>query len=271
MKINLSKLVRVVEKIENAKVQATGFIGEAVFNTIAKKYLNEDYKVMSDVVLSINNGTTQIDQIIVSIFGIFVVEVKTYKGWIFGNKENAKWTQALYNTKNTFQNPLRQNYKHIKALQDVLGFPENKFKSLIVFSGEAKFKTPMPDNVVRGAQDYINYILQHREAFFQKNEVEEVVNKISVERLSSAEHQAYMKMTKERYEKSDKNNPPLCPKCNKKMVLRTSKKGHYKGRQFWGCSAYPHCRAIVNIKDKNKQKKEHQTKMMKKTFNLFFE
>lgn len=37
----------------------------------------------------------------------------------------------------------------------------------------------------------------------------------------------------------------LCPGCNSPMVLRTAKKGKYKGKQFWGCSRYPKCRSSI--------------------------
>src|ERR1039458_2175834 len=36
----------------------------------------------------------------------------------------------------------------------------------------------------------------------------------------------------------------LCPKCEKEMILRTSR---LRGNQFWGCSNYPRCRFILNI------------------------
>lgn len=35
---------------------------------------------------------------------------------------------------------------------------------------------------------------------------------------------------------------PLCPVCDRDMVLRTAKKGKNVGKQFWGCSAFPKCR-----------------------------
>ncbi len=35
---------------------------------------------------------------------------------------------------------------------------------------------------------------------------------------------------------------PLCPECNAPMKSRTSARG-----PFWGCSNYPHCRAIRKI------------------------
>lgn len=34
---------------------------------------------------------------------------------------------------------------------------------------------------------------------------------------------------------------PLCPLCEKPMVLRTARKGSRAGQSFWGCKAYPEC------------------------------
>lgn len=39
-----------------------------------------------------------------------------------------------------------------------------------------------------------------------------------------------------------------CPNCGSEMKLRTAKRGRYAGKQFLGCSQYPHCNGIVNIK-----------------------
>ncbi|WP_339385147.1 nuclease-related domain-containing protein, partial [Vibrio paracholerae] len=39
------------------------------------------------------DGTTQIDHIVVSKFGVFVIETKYMKGWIFGSKDQKQWTQ----------------------------------------------------------------------------------------------------------------------------------------------------------------------------------
>lgn len=242
------KVAHFVESIKEAKVQATGLIGEFAFNVIAKEYLSDDYKILSNIVLKLNNGTTQIDQILVSKFGVFVVEVKAYKGWIFGNEKDAIWTQSIYdNITNTFQNPLRQNKKHLNAVQTATRISKNKIKSLIVFSGECKFKTELPDNVVRGGEDYINYILQYNNVILSDSEVEKIFTTILNNRLSDADHQAYLDKLKEQYENADKNNSPQCPRCSAKMILRTAKKGSYTGKKFWGCSHYPKCRTIVNI------------------------
>jgi len=40
-----------------------------------------------------------------------------------------------------------------------------------------------------------------------------------------------------------------CPKCGAAMVRRVAKRGENAGNEFWGCSAFPKCRSIVQIED----------------------
>ena len=64
---------------------------------------------------------TEIDELIVSPYGIFCVEIKARVGYIFGSYDSKQWTQCKYAEKVRFQNPLHQNHKHIKALEKLLG------------------------------------------------------------------------------------------------------------------------------------------------------
>src|SRR5437867_2230891 len=62
-------------------------------------------------------GTTEVDEIVVTPAGVFVVEKKDYGGWIYGKEDDENWTAVYPNReKHRFQNPIRQNYRHIKAL-----------------------------------------------------------------------------------------------------------------------------------------------------------
>jgi hypothetical protein len=95
-------------------------------------------------------GTTQIDHIFLSPYGIFVLETKNMSGWIFGSERQAQWTQKLYKRSFKFQNPLRQNYKHLKALEATLGASPEHLHSIIIFVGGSTFKTEVPANVTHG-------------------------------------------------------------------------------------------------------------------------
>jgi len=129
--------------------QIKGSIGERYVSKGLIKYLDEaKYTIVNDVTLPLEDGgTTQIDHIVVSNFGIFVIETKNMSGWIFGSEHQAKWTQTIHRSKYPFQNPLRQNYKHTKTLAHLLDIPHELFHSVVVFTTNSELKTKMPNNV----------------------------------------------------------------------------------------------------------------------------
>ncbi len=96
-----------------------------------------------------DGGTTEIDIILIHETGIYVIESKNYKGWIFGSENEKYWTQTLYRSngygtknvqKNHFYNPVIQNKGHIKLLRQYLNMPEVPVYSYIVFGNEATLK-----------------------------------------------------------------------------------------------------------------------------------
>ena len=73
----------------------------------------------------------------VSRFGVFVIETKDYKGWIFAGPRDRYWTQVLYRAKFRFQNPIRQNHRHVLAIRELLEFlPADVIHSVVVFTGQ---------------------------------------------------------------------------------------------------------------------------------------
>lgn len=143
-----------------------GKFGEFAVSVHVKLYLNkEQYILLNDCTFpDEQNQTTQIDHILLSPFGIFVVETKNYKGWIFGGERQKMWTQKIYKQSYKFQNPLHQNYKHQKVLQQILNdiVEPDLIHSIVVFMPDCEFKTAMPDNVFRGARwtDYVKTFQQ---------------------------------------------------------------------------------------------------------------
>lgn len=223
-----------------------GVLGEGQVKFAASLGLpSHTYHGIHNVTLPTPDGTTQIDHIFVSRFGIFVVETKNMKGWIFGSENQARWTQKIFRKSFRFQNPLRQNYKHAKALEAMLGVSPEAIYSLVVFTGECVFKTPMPANVTRGGR-YIRYIKSFRQPVLSESEVLGVLPRIQSGRLEPSRkiHRQHVQRLKSR---SDPSVARKCPKCGSDMVMRTAKRGASAGGRFWGCSAYPKCRTVQNI------------------------
>lgn len=102
-----------------------GWLGELVVRLILAFGLDgKSGRVVHNVTLETGDGTTQIDHVLISRFGIFVIETKNMRGWIFGDPRQTQWTQRIYRNSFRFQNPLRQNYRHQQALAYALGAKE---------------------------------------------------------------------------------------------------------------------------------------------------
>ncbi len=173
--------------------------GETLVRHCLEEYCeNKDAHVLNSVTLRLEDGsTTQIDHILVSTKGIFVIETKNYKGWIFGNAKSKMWTQIIYRNKYFFQNPLFQNYKHVKAVQRILEILQPRLiHNIVVFSGESTFKTPRIDNVCY-IEELIPMIEKYSDGALSLNRVQFCVGRLEYMRLkltqeTDVEHQAYL-------------------------------------------------------------------------------
>lgn len=180
-----------------------GKVGEFLVNASARLFLDKSrYHLIKNVTLPTPDGTTQVDHVLVSEFGVFVVETKNMKGWIFGSPHQRFWTQKIFRSNHKFQNPLHQNYKHVKTLQALLGLGDHQLHSVVVFVGDNTFKTPMPDNVTRGL-GYVRYIKSKQEAVLSPEQVAEVLEKVASGRLKESfstdrAHVRHVKVLKEK-------------------------------------------------------------------------
>ena len=120
-----------------------GNVGELAVKKKLKKLNNKKYLVLNNITLRNyggNTSATQIDHIVVSIYGIYVIETKNYKGIIYGSENGKNWTYNIYGNKYKFMNPINQNYAHIKAIKKVIGkeYKNIPYYSIIAFSKESK-------------------------------------------------------------------------------------------------------------------------------------
>lgn len=161
-----------------------GVLGEFMITVFVRWKLNKHvYHLINNVTLPTEGGTTQIDHIVVSIYGVFVIETKNLRGWIFGRPNQKTWTLQRYKKRYLFQNPLRQNHKHIRALQLISNIEDKQLYSLVVFVGDSEFKTSMPDNVIYGGR-FIQYIESKTEKLLSPKQVIEVTQAIDAHRLA---------------------------------------------------------------------------------------
>ena len=149
-----------INTTSKSMAEKKGDVGEQIVKVAVLSKLDAvQYRHFSNLIIPAPNGTTQIDNIVVSPFGVFVIEAKYFQGWIFGGAKQEKWTHTLSRfEKYAFPNPIRQNYGHIKALARLLRQPESRFHSVIVFAHRnCQLKTELPANVCL-QHNFIEYI-----------------------------------------------------------------------------------------------------------------
>lgn len=223
-----------------------GMFGELLVALLLRLFLDKDrYHRLHNVTLPTIDGTTQIDHLVVSEFGIFVIETKNMRGWIFGSENQAQWTQKIFKKSVRFQNPLRQNYKHTKAVEAVTGLESDRVYSVVVFVGDSTFKTPMPSNVL-SLGGLVRYIKS-----FQEPVLDDEAIVLALESIFSGKQANSWQTHKEHVARlntrGDENASRLCPQCGEALVIRQVRSGAKAGEKFWGCSAYPRCRAVQKI------------------------
>ncbi|MBU4440065.1 MAG: NERD domain-containing protein, partial [Firmicutes bacterium] len=205
----------------------------------------EQYVVYNNILLKTDYGMTQIDHIVLSVFGVFVIETKNYQGWIFGNERENYWTQNIYGKKTRFKNPILQNYGHVKAIEHVFSdFEALKIIPIVAFSGRSELKvTVNSENVIKFShlndqiRSYtskimtIETVMKMGDVLVQNN-IDSKENRI--------EHNTKIKTNlKNNNTKIDNNS---CPRCGGNLVNRNGKYG-----PFIGCSNYPKCRFTKKI------------------------
>lgn len=162
-----------------------GKMGEIMIIAHVDKYLNDDYILLNNCTFKDEQGrTTQVDHILISVYGIFVIETKNYKGWIYAHQYQKQWTQKLGKQSYQFQNPLHQNYRHVKVLEVILSdlIESTHIHSLVVFTPKSEFKTALPQNVFQG-KTWIEYVKSFQQPVIQPMRAKRIRFCLEKERL----------------------------------------------------------------------------------------
>lgn len=155
-----------------------------------------DYYTTHDITIPKEDGTSQIDHVIVSTKGVFVIETKGHRGDLYGQEDDYQWT-CINGGKRSLYNPLKQNIGHIKALVGLTGLLERQFINIIVFPENPKFKTVLPKSVV-SLFELVNYVKSFNTEILTQEQVIKTVGIIEVYRKERSqqtldEHINYVK------------------------------------------------------------------------------
>lgn len=220
-----------------------GKIGEGSVNILLNRLDKEKYLVLNDVYIPKGDSkTAQIDHIVVSTFGIFVIETKNYKGWISGGETSQYWTQTIYKKKEKLYNPIKQNIGHIKALKTLLqDFPDLPYISIVTFSSRADLKVKVTSHVIYTPQ-ILKTIKKYDKEVITLEDIKKIYEQIANANIQDkdAKKAHVVNIKQDAKEKDLKIKNDVCPWCGSELIERKGQYGSFKG-----CSGYPKCRFTV--------------------------
>lgn len=213
------------------------------------------YHILNDAIFRTERGTTQIDHLVVSKYGIFAIETKNYRGVIYGDDNKQEWKQVIvtrvryknkwwkvykYVTKNTFYNPVKQACGHAvelkKNIADIVDVP---VIPIVVFVGSADISNVKTNRIVLYASQLNNAISSFRNVVLSEEQIYAIKERINQRNVRAIVDDSTHKKNVRNVANKVNNtiNSGICPRCNGKLVYRQGRYGSY-----YSCSNYPNCK-----------------------------
>lgn len=221
-----------------------GHRGESIVRSKLGELDITKYAVLNDLFIlntKSKSGTSQIDHVVVSPYGVFIIETKNYSGQIRGKETDAQWTQVNYRRKDRLANPLRQNYGHVQALKELLGESLSvKMVPIVAFTGSSELMVDVkPETHLVYTKHLVKTIQQYNQVVLSAEQAKQIVETLRTAHIADREqrktHTKNIKSALSNERETAKNG--ICPKCGGKIVQRNGKYGPFKS-----CSNFPKCR-----------------------------
>ncbi len=162
-----------------------GYYGEYLVLSELYRCIEGNCKFLMNLNIPISNSkTTEVDLLMIHETGIYVFEVKHYKGSIYGSTGGKVWTQYFRTSPNQkFPNPVLQNNYHLQALKALL--PDSNFISVIVFTsndGDLRVKNDDPSLLICHLEDLqynIKAEIANRTNIYDIDMIDKLFNQLS--------------------------------------------------------------------------------------------
>ena len=220
--------------------------GESRVANVLSRLDNSQYKVLNDLLIRTTRGTSQIDHVVVSPQGIFVIETKNYSGWIHGGEKSEYWTQSIFRKKYEFRNPIKQNWAHVYGLKEILSdFGQISYHPVVVFTRSSELKNVHSKLPVSYVDNLLQIITETKGGGILSGDqvlaIQRTLDGANI--LDQNLRGQHVRGVQNRVHLQNQSEQLLiCPKCGATLVVRAGKYG-----KFYGCSNYPRCRHILKF------------------------
>ena len=238
----------------SSRAEAIGDYGEKRVSSFLEDLDCEDYRVYNDLLIRNGNYTTQVDHIVISRYGVFVLETKNVHGKVYGGGNAEFWKQYLPDTgykrygftqEHQLRNPIWQNDGHIKTLRKHVFGNDVPIYGIVVFPSDTDINV-MAEQPVLNMYNVVPYIKQYRDEVLSSEQMgfyhRRLLEVISTSESDRKEHFGNVYRNKERRDEAVASG--RCPRCSGSLILIN---GKYS--QFYGCSNYPKCNYTLKKSD----------------------
>lgn len=234
----------------SSRSEAIGDIGEKHVSSFLEYLPCEEYQVFNDLLIRDGNYTTQVDHIVISRYGVYVIETKNVHGKVYGSGNAEFWKQYLpdtgyrrygYTKEHQLRNPIWQNDGHIKSLRRLIFGNDLPIFGIVVFPNETEINV-LAERPVLKMSEVVSYIKRQDDIILSQDQVgfyrRRLLEVISTTESDRKQHLENVYRSKERRDAAVASGK--CPRCGGNLVLREGKYG-----RFYGCSNYPNCKYIL--------------------------
>lgn len=104
-----------------------GRCGEEIASNVIRKVLRDGDFLFTNVEISFEDKRTELDNVVVNKYGVFIIEVKNYNGRLVGSEDDYEWqkyhtTDAGNTYVKTVKNPIKQVKRQIYILARFLDY-----------------------------------------------------------------------------------------------------------------------------------------------------
>lgn len=184
-------------KVQKAKVRQ-GTSGERYIAKLLQE-LPEGYKCLHDLLLKYEGYTVQIDHAVISVYGVFVIETKNFRGHIYGSSEKKRWEQINKGKKRCFYSPTIQNNRHRFVISRICKLPIEKVIPITVFVGKCELHLEDVGRTIL-SKDLLPYIYGITKKILSQSDVDKIYNRLESKNITSESvrrhHVAYVQRVK---------------------------------------------------------------------------
>lgn len=185
--------------------QRIGKLSEEDHFNIPPDQLPQECRYLKDILISNSNikeGYSQIDQVVITPYAIFIIENKNNSGTINGDKNKEIWS---VNGKSPMMNPFNQNDCHIEGIKSVLEkWDKIQYVSMVSFNKSCTFKVNedlrkiQSNDLVVYDTEFSEFVTrkinvlkkQHPEPILSSNDIEDIYNKLMAANITDMQIRA---------------------------------------------------------------------------------